>query len=458
VSFISPPDTFVYEYDWTPDSAAFVATAAKGDGDAQWWVAKLESIDRKSGASRVLSAPSIQISYPRVSPDGKIVVFIGGLMSDFDQVGGDLYSVPIGGGEPRNLITDWKGSFTSLEWRRGALVATALVGEATMIFAVNPSKGGLTRLWSGPVSIAAQDLNGALSLSANGARGATVAQAFDRAPAILTGPLRALRPVTHDNDVIESEVSVQSVTWETEGLHAQGWLLRPRGTETHMARPMIVVVHGGPSHVSAPIFQLYGVVHTLIRHGYLVFEPNPRGSYGQGEAFTRGNVQDFGGGDFRDILAGVDAVERIVSVDDARLGVYGHSYGGFMAMWAVTHTGRFHAAVAGAGISDWMSYYGENGINSWMIPFFGASAYDRPVDYDRVSPIRTIRSAATPTLLYVGERDIECPPDQSLEFWNGLRSMGVPTSLTIYPGEGHVLSDPKDVNDAAGRIARWFDM
>ena len=112
---------------------------------------------------------------------------------------------------------------------------------------------------------------------------------------------------------------------------------------------------------------------------YFVLEPNPRGSYGQGEAFTKANRKDFGYGDLRDILAGVDAVEKkYPSVDDSRLGLTGWSYGGFMTMFGVTQTPRFHAAVAGAGIANWQSYYGENSIDQWMLPFFGASVYDDP--------------------------------------------------------------------------------
>ncbi len=112
--------------------------------------------------------------------------------------------------------------------------------------------------------------------------------------------------------------------------------------------------------------------------GYFALCPNPRGSYGQGELFTQGNVKDFGGGDFRDIMAGVDAISKQYPIDSKRIGIRGHSYGGYMTMWAETQTHRFAAAVAGAGLSDWLSYYGLNDIDEWMIPFFGASVYDDP--------------------------------------------------------------------------------
>ena len=106
--------------------------------------------------------------------------------------------------------------------------------------------------------------------------------------------------------------------------------------------------------------------------------PNPRGSYGEGEKFTQANRKDFGYGDLRDILAGVDTVTKKFSVDPEKIGLTGWSYGGFMTMFAVTQTNRFRAAVAGAGIANWQSYYGENSIDQWMIPFFGASVYDDP--------------------------------------------------------------------------------
>ena len=115
--------------------------------------------------------------------------------------------------------------------------------------------------------------------------------------------------------------------------------------------------------------------------GYALFFPNPRGSFGQGEAFTQANVRDFGYGDLRDILAGIDAVKKEAPIDDARLGITGGSYGGFMTMWTVTQSNRFKAGVAGAGIANWLSYYGENGIDEWMLPYFGASVYDDPHVY-----------------------------------------------------------------------------
>jgi len=113
--------------------------------------------------------------------------------------------------------------------------------------------------------------------------------------------------------------------------------------------------------------------------------------------------------------------------------------------------------VAGAGIADWVAYYGQNGIDKWMVPFFGSTAYDDPSVYDRLSPIRYIKAARTPTFMYVGERDVECPPAQSQEFWHGLTAMGVPNSLVIYAGEGHAIRGADHKIDLRGRMIGWFD-
>ena len=456
LKLISPADTWIYEYDWTPDGHGFVATAAKGNGDNNWWIAKLVAVSL-DGTAKILASPTYQMNYPRVSPDGKTVAFIGGLMSDFGSVGGDLYTVSISGGTPRDITPGYKGTFTSIVWRGDLIRGSALVGADIANVAVTPETGVVKIEAQAPFSFSAGD--GRFSFSADGKVFAATVSSFERAPAIglhAIGEPRG-RLITHDNDALAPHVAARSVTWTSDGFTVQGWLLSPRDVQPGKTYPMITVVHGGPSAASGPNYVAFGQTRELLDHGYFVFEPNPRGSYGQGEAFTRANVRDLGGGDLRDILAGVDAVEKVAPIDDKRLGVFGHSYGGFMTMWSVTHTNRFHAAVAGAGIANWVSYYGENGIDQWMIPFFGASAYDDPAIYDKLSPIRYIRNAKTPTFIYVGERDVECPAPQSQEFWHGLVEMGVPASLVIYAGEGHGIRKPEDVHDLAHRLVGWFD-
>jgi len=113
--------------------------------------------------------------------------------------------------------------------------------------------------------------------------------------------------------------------------------------------------------------------------------------------------------------------------------------------------------VAGAGLSDWLSYYGENKIDQWMPPFFGANVYDDPAVYAKSSPITFIKNVKTPTLVVVGDSDGECPPPQSYEFWHALKTMGVPTQFVIYPHEGHEFADPAHSRDVIERAVGWFN-
>ena len=451
LKLITPEDTWVYEYDWTPDGTGFVATAAKGDGDNNWWTAKLEAFGL-DGSERVIAAPKMQMNFPRVAPDGKSVLFIGGLMSDFGSVGGDIYSVPLAGGELVNLTPGYKGTFNSLAITKTDVVASVILGGETGIARLEGGK--VTVLSHGEVSTAAGDAR--IAISGDGTVAAGVVEGFTTAQQIQAGPLGAMTAVTHDNDELKLAYTTKSVTWQHDGFDVQGWLMIPAGVDPNKTYPMVTIVHGGPAAAVTPRFTAQGSAVELLDAGYYVFQPNPRGSYGQGEAFTRANIRDFGGADLGDIMSGIDAVEKVAPIDEARLGIMGGSYGGFMTMWTVTHSHRFKAAAAGAGIANWSSYYGENGIDQWMIPFFGASFYDDPAIYDKLSPIRTIKDATTPTFIYVGERDVECPAPQSMEFWHGLKAVGVDTSLVIYDGEGHGIRAPEHTKDLSDRTAAWF--
>ncbi|MFK3738710.1 S9 family peptidase [Massilia sp. TN1-12] len=460
VRLVSPADTFVYEYDWTPDGKGFVVTSAKGNGDNNWWVATLGHVDAASGKLRVLAAPKMQMNMPHVSPDGRTVAFIGGLMSDFGSVGGDVYTVSIDGGQPVDVTPNYKGTFNGIAWRGKELLASVLAGSDAGVAAIDPAARSTRILWKGPVTAAA-GRDGRFAFSADGTIAASVHEDYEHAPRIVAGRLPALAPVTRDNDGFAAQVSARSVAWTNDGFDVQGWLIGPAKIESGKKYPMIVQVHGGPAAAVTPRYVAAGdsgnpLARDLVKAGYFVFMPNPRGSYGQGSAFGSANKRDFGGGDWRDILAGVDAAIKQAPIDGERLGLMGHSYGGFMTMWGVTHSQRFKAAVAGAGIANWISYYGQNGIDQWMVPFFGATMYDDPAVYRAASPIESIKAAKTPTLIYVGERDVECPPAQSFEFWHGLKAMGTPTALVVYEDEGHALRKPEHQKDLRARQLAWF--
>lgn len=452
----SPAELFVYEYDWRP-GGGFVGTAAPGDGDNNWWIAKLYSFAQ--GAGHVIYAPSSiqqQITLPRVSGDGRTVAFIAGIMSDFGAVGGDVYTVPAAGGAALNVTPDMKASATSLAWScKGTLRAQLLVSDQDQIVDLGAGLAPAAPqvLWSGTETLNGSDAGGSWACPSGVL--ATVRESYTAPPEIVVGPPGSWKELTNANAGLEAHLQARSIKWQNEGFEEQGWLLLP---ENHTGKlPMITIVHGGPASAAQPGYYGPGLQRSMLQRGWAVFRPNPRGSFGQGERYTLANARDFGYGDLRDILAGIGAAEQAAPIDDARLGLSGGSYGGFMTMFAITQTQRFKAAVAAAGISNWQSYYGQNGIDGWMLPYFGASVYEDPVVYARSSAINYIRNARTPTFAYVGERDIECPAPQTQEFWHAMKAVGVPTSIMIYPGEGHGLRDPANAADALQRSLAWFD-
>jgi len=459
---ISPTDLYVYEFDWAPDGKRLVVTAAHGSGDDNWYIASLMSVDAASGAIKTLiEKPGRQIAQPHWSPDGKKIAFIGGLMSDEAIVGGDIYSVAADGGEMSNLTPDMKFSASSLNWSADSshIIFAGIVDGGSGIAQLDLAENKIVERWRGDERVADTAYDSSISLSADGNTSAVVRESFTQPAEVWVGALGEWRQITHRNSGLRQAWGKSvSLHWTTDIGTVQGWLTYPKDSDASKKYPLVVRVHGGPSWAVQPYWPTrWDYAMALPSQGYFVLQPNPRGSYGQGEKFTAANVKDFGYGDFRDILAGVDEAIKVAPVDPARLGITGWSYGGYMSMWGVTQTNRFRAAVSGAGLSNWQSYYGENKIDQWMISFMGATVYDDPELYAKMSPITFIKKVTTPTLVLVGDSDGECPAPQSYEFWHALKTLGVPTELVIYPHEGHHFANPAHSRDVIERSMEWFN-
>ena len=464
---LSPKTLHAYEFDWAPDAKHLAFVAANPPGENTWWIAQLYSVPtgQPEAAKSILdpvkvSGPlhGLQIAVPRYSPDGKNIAFIGGLMSDQGSTGGDIYLMGADGSHLQNLTTGRKSTPVYIAWTDSDHIVFSEDQPGKSHLSVLGTNGKeLIAGWTAPQSIASGRASLSFSHSAAAKTVAFVSAGPDKAAEIYYGDARGIRAITNLNEhATGAATKTVSLEWENEGFHVQGWLTLPENYDPTKKYPMIVSVHGGPSSEVGPNFG--GAGGGLYAHlGYFYFAANPRGSYGQGEAFTAANRKDFGYGDLRDILKGIDAAEAKYSIDDKRLGLTGWSYGGFMSMFAITQTHRFRAAVAGAGISNWQSYYGENSIDQWMVPFFGATVYQDPAVYAKSSAINFIKNVTTPELILVGDRDGECPAPQSYEMWHALKALGVKTELVVYPNEGHGFSNPLHSADRTARTIAWFE-
>ena len=467
---ISPASLHVYEFDWSPDSKRVVFVAANPPGENNWWIAQMYTQGLTQTAPKSIlntalvggSLHNLQIAVPRWSPDGKQIAFIGGLMSDQGETGGDIYLLRAEGGEePKDITPGRAASAAYIGWVTSSILGVAEhVGGSSHITALNTDTAkDIPQIDSTfPETIGAGQLGMRISISHKRTI-AIIRSSFDQAPEVWAGPVNNLKQITHLNDGLKPAWGrTEDVEWTNDGFKVQGWLLYPVNYDPAKKYPLLVDVHGGPSSTVTPSWPGVGYGGVPFSGlGYFVFMPNPRGSFGQGEKFTQANIQDFGYGDLRDILSGMDSLEKRLPIDKNREGLTGWSYGGFMTMFGVTQTNRFKAAVAGAGISDWKSYYGENSIDQWMVPFFGSTVYDDPAIYAKSSAIEFIKNVKTPTLIVVGDRDGECPAPQSFEFWHALRARGVRTQLVVYPNEGHWFRDTIHRKDVLERALNWFE-
>lgn len=463
----SPDTLWVYDYDWRGNSGGFIAIAAEGDADNHWYHAELVDIS-DHGVVRVIAAPPYQIGMLHVSSDGRKVAFIGGLMSDFSSdasvahaQGGDVFMTDLGSGATSNLTQGFVGTFNSVGWSGADLIAGVTVYGSTGMARIDPSTRKVTEVEVHGETIYARD--GRLSMSADGRAVAYCAQSYTSAPHLMFGAYGAVHVVTQPGS-LSPAISVQDVRWQSDGRQIQGWLLLPRARNANSAPqgyPLLVWAHGGPAGSATPLMPSLApfgnFTQVLLRSGYAVFSPNVRGSSGAGESFLRANINDLGNGPLRDILTGVDKVEQVAPIDEHRLGLFGRSYGGFLTMWAATHTDRFKAIWSGAGMSDWGSYYSETVIPAWVELYLGGPPYTHWDTYDRASPIRYIQRVRTPTLLTIGELDSGAAPPQMWEFWQGLIAYKVPTKLVIYPGEPHAFHNPVTIAQRVSDVVGWFN-
>lgn len=250
--------------------------------------------------------------------------------------------------------------------------------------------------------------------------------------------------------------NVERFTFKSDkGWDIDGWLLYSSGYERGRKYPTVLFIHGGPHGVYGSAFMFQCQI--FASSGYAVLYTNPRGSQSYGQEFASACVEDWGGSDFKDIMAGVDHVIATGVADPENLFVTGWSYGGFMTSWIITQTKRFKAAVAGAIVSNRYSMYGTSDI-----PFFsehqcGGVPWEAREKYFDRSPISYAANVETPVMFIHGEGDLRCPISQSEEFYLTLKRLGKTAVMVRYPGEFHGFVKPSHKFDRFERTLSWFN-
>jgi dipeptidyl aminopeptidase/acylaminoacyl peptidase len=339
------------------------------------------------------------------------------------------------------IVTLPDGS-TDVLWSRGALSEVATVG----------SDGRLGRPW-GPLYPVASPLR---------AGDARLFVRLDRPHEVWRADRAGnIRAITHLNTDLTAAVdlpTLETVRWKNGPWEIEGVLTVPPAASSPRPGPypLLVRPHGGPRANSLMEFGPHDA--WLASLGYLVFEPNFRGSTGYGDRFAKGNGGDWGAGPFSDIMAGVDALVAAGRADPGRLYLFGWSYGGIMANWTATHTDRFRAIVSGAGVADLRMQYILSDARRWRFDYFGGSPFEPQylAAYWANSPVTQVGKVKTPMLFLQGEQDRRCPMPQALMMHRAILDNGGDSTLVIYPREGHGFREPEHLLDRTRRIAAFF--
>ncbi len=400
-----------------------------------------------------LATPRGPFGQIRVSPNGKTIAYIGA--REDGPSPHDLMLLPVENDAARNVSgLSLDRQIFDFKWLRdGTLLAVAADGFHTK-FSAFGANGAIKQI-SSTISI-----NPSAFAASDGGEAFFVSQTATQPQELFVWDQKTNpRQVTHINDVWNhySLVTPEFYKYKSfDGQEIEAALLKPASYDSKAKLPLIALIHGGPTGAWEDTVEVWGQL--LASRGYAIFYPNIRGSIGYGQKLIEMNRGDWGGGDFKDVMAGVDDLIARGIADPDRLAIGGWSYGGYMAEWAITQTTRFKAAVSGAGLSDLISEYGTEQHPSYDEWFYGV-----PYEPEKIagllnsSPFVHLKNVKTPTLILQGEADTVDPVGQSLELYRGLKRYGVATELVLYPREPHGFHEEKHLVDRLNRILAWYD-
>jgi dipeptidyl aminopeptidase/acylaminoacyl peptidase len=404
-------------------------------------LAEVAVIDTGSGEVTNLTKNEAPESHVAWSPDGSRVTYLAPSDKTWELASDRLWVVPASGGAPVRVPGEFDGDVGAYFW--------APDGKSIYVGGTRRARGGVFQIdaGSGAVrTITSGDWNGTMeSMSADRRRGVLV-RSTPASPAdvvVIDAPSGQMTRVTQVNPQAARFATSQfrAITWKsTDGLAVEGMLWLPADYATGTKLPLLLSIHGGPAGVWTTAFR--GINHVYTSLGWAVLEANVRGSSSYGDALLRGNMRDIGGGDYHDLMTGVDKLVADGIADADRLAVRGWSYGGILGGWTITQTNRFKAASLGAMVSDWSSEYAMGFNHDVRLWYIGGTPWDNPEGFRQRSAFTHIARVQTPTIVIHGENDTTDTIGQSMIYYQGLKDRGVPVRFIRFPREPHGFREP----------------
>ena len=449
------------EFDWSPDSAAIALVHTPTPGGDDWTKSDISEVNVQTGAVLPIAVTGAAERSAHYSPDGRYLAFVRSTdparWAGIDRI--VLLNRP--SGEARELPPSFDEQPNLLGWagKPARLLFTEARGTATVVYAISTD---------GPAKPVYEPRHGTLAaghVNTTGTVFGFASESWNEAPeayVLKLGDSLPQRVSSANLDLPKLAVGeTKTVTWKAaDGLDIEGLLTYPAGYQPTKKYPLVLVIHGGPTGAFQDSFLgRYGPYPyaTFAARGYAVLRVNPRGSSGYGRTFRFANMNDWGGKDYLDLMAGVDHAIAMGVADPDRLAVMGWSYGGFMTSWIVTHTHRFKAAAVGAGVTDLWSFTGTSDIPSFLPDYFSGEPWNSFDGYFNHSPMAFVKGVNTPTLMLHGEADVRVPISQGYEFYNALKRQGVPAKMVVYPRTPHGPREPKFLLDIMQRHLEWVE-
>ena len=451
----------VDDFDWSADGLHIAFGHTKTPGANDWTTSDVSIVNVASGKVTVLANTPAAESSPLYSPDGKsIAVLVSDNPPRWAQ-SGLIQIFPANGGAPKTVAESFDSGPAIAGWSADGkrIYFAEPKGTGTQLYIVDVAANRIEEIKSTPA------VYNAFTLNQTGTMFGLVRQTSDTPGDVYVASVSDFAPVQISR--VNADVKLPAlgrtevIRWKSkDGKEIEGLLTYPVGYQSGQRVPLILNIHGGPAGVFQQTFLggrgVYPLA-TFAAHGYAILRPNPRGSSGYGTEFRRANLKDWGMGDFQDLMTGVDRVIEMGVADPARLGVMGWSYGGFMTSWVVTQTKRFKVASAGAPVTNLMSFNGTADIPSFVPDYFGGQAWDIMDLYQKHSPMFNVKGVTTPTMIQHGEADVRVPISQGYEFYNALKTQGVPTRMLVLPRQPHGPTEPKMQLACMQANLDWFE-